>query len=153
MPSLAEVAGAAALRFLRDGWERVVPYSADPAEYQANHRAVHRAFVEAALRKAGLDPARAKGKIDDAIEWAYGLEAAATSVAFNGGGDSEELSAARAYYQALPPAPTPGRSDYPPCTRHGGVRRPGANGRRRGARDCGSGSRIGPDGADPEIRG
>lgn len=153
MPSLVEVAGAAALRFLRDGWERVVPYSADPAVYQANHRAVHRAFVEAALRKAGLDPARANGEIDDAIEWAYRLEAAATSVAFNGGGDREELSAARAYYQALPPAPRAGRSDHPPCAHQGSVYRTAANGRRRGARGCGSGSRIGPGGADPEVQG
>jgi hypothetical protein len=153
MPSLAEVAGAAALRFLRDGWERVVPYSADPAEYRANHQAIHRTFVEAALRKAGIDPARAEEEIDDAIDWAYGLEAAATSVAFNGGGDSEELSAARAYYQVLPPAPTARRPCDPPCSHHGRSHRAEANGRRRGPRECGSRSPSGPDKAGPEVRG
>jgi hypothetical protein len=137
MPSVAEVAGAAALRFLRDGWGRIVPYSADPAEYRANHHATHRVFVQAALRRAGIDPARAGEEIDDAIEWAYGLEAAATSVAFNGGGDSEELSAARAYYQALPPVPRAKRRDSRPPTHRNHTARGSANGRHRGSRHCG----------------
>jgi hypothetical protein len=153
MPSLAEVAGAAALRFLRDGWERVVPYSADPAEYQANHEVTHRAFVEAALRRAGVDPAGAEEEIDDAIEWAWRLEAAATSVAFNGGGDSEELSAARAYYQALPPAPQARRPDSRPRPHRGHAPRAGANGRRRGSRRCGWRSRAGPDEPILSLRG
>jgi hypothetical protein len=152
MDAQRRVAEAAALRFLRDGGADAVPFTLDPDEYVAWQGLAHWDFVADALSEAGFDPARAEDVIAEAIEWANELDHATTQVAFNGGGNSDELAAARTYLDAyLPARVPPSRPDWRPRVRRGHAPRTGSNGRTRGSRRCtGSGSRAGPDDPDPE---
>jgi hypothetical protein len=150
MDAKRRVAEATALRFLRDGGADAVPFTLDPDEYVAWQGLAHWDFVANALSEAGFDPARAEDVIAEAIEWANEMEDAANRLAFNGGGNWDELADARTYLDAYRPARVPpGRPDRRTRVRCGHAPRAGSNRRTRGSRRCGS--RAGPDDGESDL--
>jgi hypothetical protein len=140
--SADEVAFGAALNFIRDGYPGV-DMCDDPDDYVGARRHALLKHVKAALIKAGHDPDW--DEVFDAIWEAEGKADTATMVAYNGGGNSEELAIARSFASRPAPMPAPVKLDCGARVRRGRAPRH----RRGNHHPRGGRRRTGQDPGDP----
>jgi DNA-binding XRE family transcriptional regulator len=153
-----DIAFEAARAFIQDGYPGV-PLDHDPDAYPAACEEALWSRVDQAVAAAGfdLDPEVAE-KLEDAIQDAEELATNASHVAYNGGGNGEEMAMYKAFVG--PPRPAPDRRfrrvalvpRFHCGIRHRRASRPSAV-RRRGSRRGASSARGDPDEPPPHTHG